>query len=333
MRISMLEDPAEGWFIVTSDDLIFEVKGVIHPRDRIIAYVRYVPDNHIEKRRYRKIYDLDEREDYLRNNYPHYLWYSQSHGRLLQAVPKNLIKLYLNPVVYLHQMRKMKLKQQELAAATMNLSDILIESTDIKESDIGVTGSQLTDTATETSDIDLVVYGTRTCRKFYDRLKESFDKIPELLRYSGNLLETHVAFRWGEIIKQYSILGKIEKEKILQGIFGSYEFFIRLVKLPQEVKQGYDTIITKMRGMCEIDCEVTDLTNSIYTPCEYLVKSDEYPEIKKLISYRGRFTEQILSRGLVKIRGRLEDVSDTQTGERYQQVVLGGSSTDFLVPI
>ena len=329
----MTEDPIEGWFIVTSDDLIFEVKGIIHPRDRIIAYLRYVPDTRTERGKYRKIYDLKEREEYLRNNNPQYLWYSQPHGRLLQAVPRDMIKSLLNPVEYLRQMRERKLDNQPLAAATTKLSEMLMKITDIKETAIGVTGSQLTKTAITTSDIDLVVYGIEPCRKFYDVLKKSFDKIPELLRYSGNRLRFHVTFRWGGIMDQFSILNKIEEEKILQGFFDSYEFFIRLVKLPHEINQQYGTIVTKMRGTCEIECEVTDLSDSIYTPCEYPIESQEHPEIKKLISYRGRFTEQIQCKGLVRTRGRLEDVVHTQTGRRYQQIVLGESSTDFLVPI
>ena len=35
--------PIEGHFLVTEDGLIFEVKGVIHPEERIIAYLRYAP--------------------------------------------------------------------------------------------------------------------------------------------------------------------------------------------------------------------------------------------------------------------------------------------------
>lgn len=329
----MIGNPIEGWFIVTSDDLIFEVKGIVHPRNRIIAYVRYVPDTHTERGGYRKIYNLNEREEYLRSNYPHYLWYSQSRGRLLQAVPKNMIKSLLNPVEHLSRMREKESENQELAAATIRLCEMLMKITGIKETDIGVTGSQLTGTMMTTSDIDLVVYGASACRKFYDMLKKSFDRIPELLRYSGNRLASHVAFRWSDIVNQFTILNKIEQEKILQGIFDSYEFFIRLVKLPHEINQEYETFITEAKRVCEIECEVTDLSDSIYTPCEYLIESANHPEIKKLISYRGRFTEQIQYKGLVRTRGRLEDVIHTQTGERYQQIVLGESSTDFLIPI
>ena len=36
--------PIEGYFIVTQNDHIFEIKGLLHPKDRLIAYLRYIPD-------------------------------------------------------------------------------------------------------------------------------------------------------------------------------------------------------------------------------------------------------------------------------------------------
>jgi len=69
-----LNEPIEGWFVITYDDLIFEVKGVIHPRNRIIAYVRYVPDIDGERGGHRKVYNLHEREVFLKEKFPDYLW-------------------------------------------------------------------------------------------------------------------------------------------------------------------------------------------------------------------------------------------------------------------
>ncbi|MFX1578032.1 MAG: hypothetical protein ACFFBJ_00135, partial [Promethearchaeota archaeon] len=78
----MTTNLAEGYFIITTDGLIFEVKGIVHPRDRVIAYLRYVPT----PSGYQKVYDLNERENYLRTNYSSYLWFSEPHGRVVQSV-------------------------------------------------------------------------------------------------------------------------------------------------------------------------------------------------------------------------------------------------------
>ncbi len=37
------KEAIEGYFLTTKDNLIFDVKGIAHPSDRIIAFVRYVP--------------------------------------------------------------------------------------------------------------------------------------------------------------------------------------------------------------------------------------------------------------------------------------------------
>ncbi|TFG35063.1 hypothetical protein EU527_00240 [Candidatus Thorarchaeota archaeon] len=328
----MLNDIIEGCFVISSDDLIFEVKGIMHPEDRIIAYVRYVPDVDGERRGFRKISNFYEREEYLKKNFPYYLWYSKTHGRVLQSVPREMVKISLNPVEYLDSMKKAMVKD-DLSRATIELANKLEQIANIKKLDIGVTGSQLTGTIIESSDIDLVIYGSAACYRFYNRIQEMFDQIHDLKRYSGNLLDTHVRFRWRRLEEYHSILKKIEHEKLLQGIFEPYHFYIRLVKKPCDVKEEYGTITTKMRGFCEMNCVVKDVSQSIFTPCEYIVKSLEYPKIKKLVSYRGRFTEQASSGMLVRVRGRLEDVTNNCTGEIYQQIVMGECPTDFLLPI
>ncbi len=317
----------EGYFVKTSDNLIFEVKGVVHPHDRIIAYVRYVPNLDSS---FRKIYDLREREEYLSDGFLEYLWFSKTHGRILQAVPHKKIVQVLDPVEHMNHIRNDK---SALSIATSNLVELLLDITGIDRMEIGVTGSQLVGVATETSDIDLVVYGESTCRKFYKRLRKNFDKIPNLGRYEGELLDAHVSFRWGNLTEHHELLHRIECAKILQGVFESHQFFIRLVKSPQDIGEIFGQIITENLKTREVQCSVIKDRNSIFTPCTYQVESLDLPKLKQLVSYRGRFTEQVSSGMSVRARGRLENVSDSSTGENYQQLVLGENSSDYLVPI
>ena len=328
----MEEKLVEGYFVKTSDNLIFEVKGVVHPHDRIIAYVRYVPnlDSPGSDSSFRKIYDLHEREEYLSNGFLGYLWFSKTHGRVLQAVPHKKIVRVLNPIEHMDQIRNDK---SALSIATTNLVELLLDNTGINRTEIGVTGSQLVGVATETSDIDLVVYGESTCRKFYNKLRKNFDKIPRLERYEGELLDAHVLFRWGSLTEHRELLHRIESTKILQGVFESHQFFIRLVKRPQDVGEVFGQIMTENLKTREVHCSVIKDRNSIFTPCTYQVESLDLPKLKQLVSYRGRFTEQVSSGMSVKSRGRLENVIDSSTGENYQQLVLGENPSDYLIPI
>ena len=56
----------EGDFIETSEGLIFDVKGLVQPPDKVVAYLRYVEDPSGDRKRgrktYVKVYLLSERE-------------------------------------------------------------------------------------------------------------------------------------------------------------------------------------------------------------------------------------------------------------------------------
>ena len=319
---------SEGHFILTIDNLVFEIKGVIQPRNRVIAYLRYIPVS----RGYMKVYELDERQKYLQTNYPSYLWFSEPHGRIVQSVPNDMIKSILDPVKCLADFRKRVSSISDLEQASINLADKLVIVTGIEWSDIGITGSQLVGIAKNDSDIDLVVYGSDACHMFYSNLVEKFQSITGIERYTGSVLDDHVSFRWGAHEDMKSIFREIERKKVLQGLFEEYHFFVRLVKNPEDLDYIYGDVSFKMKGQQLVHGEILDDTDSIFTPCEYQVECNDLPDLRKLVSYRGRFTEQISKDMMFEARGRLEQVIDHKVGEQYMQLVLGELPTDYLIP-
>ena len=66
-------------FVYTSDDLYFASTNYIHPENRVISFLRYVPDPEGDRekdgKRYRKV-GSEEAYSYLRENYPDYLYFS-----------------------------------------------------------------------------------------------------------------------------------------------------------------------------------------------------------------------------------------------------------------
>lgn len=321
----------EGYFVITIDGLIFEIKGVVHPRDRVIAYLRYVPASDSDTG-YRKVYALDKRETYLQNNYPSYLWFSEPHGRMVQSVPNDKIKSMLNPIDCLAKIRESENKISDLEQSSVNLAESLVGTTRIEWSSIGITGSQLIGVAKKDSDIDLVVFGSDTCRKFYSTLSKNITSIMGFERYAGTLLDEHVSFRWGAHENLRKILQEIEQAKILQGLFEGCHFFVRLVKTPDDLDYAYGDISYQMRGQQLVSGKILDDGDSIFTPCEYLVDCDELPDLRRLVSYRGRFTEQISKGSFFEALGRLEMVTNRKTNDQYMQLVLGELPTDYLIP-
>ena len=328
----------EGFFLVTDDDHIFEVKGVVHPKNRVVAYLRYLPaqdGNRVSSSgvRYRKITALKEREDYLQRKHSEYLWFDETRGRLLQAVPLNRIAFILDPVDCLRQLRDMGRHSSSLQRASLDLAQTLIDITGIEWGAIGLTGSQLVGLASSKSDVDLVIYGEEPARKVHSILKEQFHEIGNLGWYAGELLDKHVIFRWGENPRWRNVLRKVESNKVLQGLFGGYEFFIRMVKSLDEIGYEYGDFAIHNEGTLTVKCHVTDDHDSIFTPCAFGVQCDRLDNLRKLMSYRGRFAEQV-SKGMdVEAKGRLESVTDRRSGEEFSQLMLGESWDDYLIPL
>ncbi|NHI83243.1 MAG: hypothetical protein EAX81_02925 [Candidatus Thorarchaeota archaeon] len=329
-------DPIEGFFIVTNEGLIFEVKGNVQPKDRIIAYLRYIPDekgNRISNNgmKYRKVYEFAEREEFLRQYYPQYLWNSEIHGRVIQAVPVDSIAFVLNPVDSMRQMRNMKHQMSQSQNAARELAEILVETADIDWSSIGITGSHLVGLETSASDIDLVVYGSFSARKLYSRLHTGHT-IPSIMKYRGEQLEKHLRFRWARLPKWMTKLRKIESEKCLQGLFSSYEFYIRAVKLPNEMDWSFYDLFFESKGEHVVEGRVLSDLDSIFTPCVYSIECVEFADLQYLVSYRGRFAEHVKKGMKIQAKGMLEMVMDN-SGKKYMQLVLGERPSDYLVPL
>ncbi|UCH37604.1 MAG: DNA polymerase subunit beta, partial [Candidatus Bathyarchaeota archaeon] len=89
----------EGDFIETLEGLIFDVKGLVHPPNRVIAFIRYIPDEYGDRSRsnirYRKVYSLSERVSFLSENFPDYLVYDPVFNMKLNLVSvERIIRFY-----------------------------------------------------------------------------------------------------------------------------------------------------------------------------------------------------------------------------------------------
>lgn len=329
----------EGFFIETLERLIFDVKGLVHPPDRVIAYVRYVPNSkgdRISKRgfRYSKIYSLQNREEFLKAKYPYYIYYDPIFGRRLQGVPKNRIRHVYNPLDKLRELRETE-HMSPVEREVVELAEEIAERAGVRRSAIGVTGSVLVGLYTPTSDIDLVVYGENEGKCVYSALLDMIREGSKIRYYSKEELKRLFSFRVKDTLIPLDIFLKIEKNKVLQGIFKKREYFIRLVKRPEEFKERYGDRRYRPLGRVRLRALVTDARDSIFTPCKYIVDnvrviSGSSPEpIREIVSYRGRFREQAKEGDVVIAEGALERV---ENDEIFYRVLIGENPQDILIP-
>jgi predicted nucleotidyltransferase len=91
----------EGDLIETLDSNIFDVKGLVHPPDRVIAFIRFTPDSNGERKRgnlrYRKVYPLQDRYALLQQRFPQYLVFDTIFNERLCEVPIELVKQHYRP--------------------------------------------------------------------------------------------------------------------------------------------------------------------------------------------------------------------------------------------
>ena len=327
----------EGDFIETKEGLIFEVKGIIHPKNGAVAFLRYIPcdsgDRSRDGKKYLKIYPIKQRFEFLRKNYPKYIKYDKVFGREIQFVEVTDIKAVYRPEDKLSELLESN-KLTELEKDAVDLALMVSREAEVKLRNIGITGSILLGLSRPDSDIDLVIYGVENGYKVYEAVKRLRQKRDELKPYDEVRVIKVVEARWGSISEEIRMkMIEIERRKALHGLFREKDYFIRLVPNAEEVGVKYGDFVFRPIKDILVRGWTLDTRFSIFTPTEYSVEAydEEERSIHKLVSFRGRFTEQLNKGEKFIARGKLELVM-SKRGQDYYQLVLGDEE-DFLIPI
>jgi predicted nucleotidyltransferase len=332
---SQLTGLIEGDYVETLEGFLFAVKGLHHPERLVIAYLRYIPDVNGDRegnsRRYRRIYDLDETDEFLRKRYPQYLNKIGSKGITLQSVPLDRVSRVFSPREHLRNL--IDTPKSKLEKAVVRFVYALASESGVPLDDFGVSGSILIGLTGPLSDIDLIVYGVDNGCMVYDallRLRESQEWIRS---YDNETVKGVVRSRWGDTGLDMERLCDIEAGKVLHGLVEDRDYFVRLVRKHEEFERE---VSSRPLGKFTLNATVVDAKQSIFTPCMYRVEDCSYlalaqmPEVSELVSYRGKFTEQVGEGDLVEAQGTIEEV--VYLDRTVYRMMLGGRG-DYLVPM
>ncbi|MFX1478128.1 MAG: nucleotidyltransferase domain-containing protein [Promethearchaeota archaeon] len=338
----------EGDYIETKDsNLFFDVKGLLHPNDRKICFLRFYPHpegDRIKKNvKFKKIYDLDERYSLIKNKYPKYLFYSNQLDLEVQSVKNHDIKKIYTPREFFHNLSK-KENISNVEQLSYKLCELIINKGGISRNSLGITGSIMVGLNKQDSDIDIIIYGTENAYTFQEKLLKLFKESGDIRRYNLDEYRAHYIWRAGGSDISFKDFMKSEQRKLHQGKYHGFNFFFRYIKSPKDWKGNfYDYKYTNL-GRIKVKALVTNSKDSLFTPCSYKINSVvvlekfltsndiNFENIVEVNSFRGRFCEQANEGEFVTIEGKLERVNYKNKLE-YYRILLTDQSKDKMVII
>ena len=332
----------EGDLVETGEGIFFDVKGLVHPLDRVIAFIRYFPDAMGKRKKteksYTKVYSLPRRYALLQKRYPQYLVHDSVFDELLCEVDVRDVKKHYVPSEKLRDLRVSR-DLDSLEKRSLGLAETVREEAEIGWDAVGVTGSVLAGLHVAKSDIDLVIYGSENCRKAYAALETLLMREDsQLKRYSRAELKKLFDFRSKDTAMTFEDFVRTESNKVMQGRFLDTDYFVRFVKDWNEVDERYGDLQYKNVGYTTIQAVVVDGSERIFTPCTYEIANARFSEgtrsrhVKEVVSFRGRFCEQANAGDMIVARGKIEQVTDRRNSSQYFRLLVGNSPEDFIVP-
>jgi len=321
--------------------VIFDVKGLVHPPDMVIAFPRYIPsptgNRGSGKDMYEKVYNLAERFKYLQQNAPNLIVHDAVFDENLCEVPADAIKRRYDPVEKLALLRTSK-RLEPLEKKAVQLAEDLREAVGIPWSAIGISGSVLVGLYTAKSDLDPIVYGADACRKAYAALEDLLgDGDSRFKPYSRDGFRALFDFRSKDTVMSFEDFARVERRKAFQGMFEGVDYFVRFVKDWNEKQERYGDVCYRNSGHAKIIATVADDAEALFTPCTYKIEEVTVVEgamlepISEIASFRGRFCEQAKKGEAVTAQGKVERVTKMRTGEEHYRIILGNKPSDYMV--
>ena len=330
----------EGDLIRTRSNAAFDVKGLVHPVDKIIAFPRFIPSPEGTRRgmgtTYGKVYSLADRFKYLKENHPELIVFDPVFGETMCEVPISQVAEHYKPEEKLWSLRTSK-DLTILESKALQLAQTLKAEADIPWSSIGISGSIMAGLTTEKSDIDPLVYGVENCRKAYAALQKLLEKKDGFKQYNREELSELFDFRSKDTQMSFEDFVAVENRKAFQGKFMATDYFIRFVKDWREINEQYGDVCFKNSGYAKITAKIADSTDSLFTPCTYklsnvtVVDGPKLAPIDELVSFRGRFCEQAVNGEAVESQGKVELVTDRKSSEQHYRLILGNKPSDYMV--
>jgi predicted nucleotidyltransferase len=349
----LLENVNRGFrdrdYIRTQDNLLFAVIGNVHPKNRVLAYLKYLPNprgkwGRVGKRyarsiRYYSATNIMETVDFLRKRYPQYVYRYEPLQIVFSGVPHKKIAEHYRPEERLEELRREK-HPDSLEKKAIELASFLCENSGAFIDRLGVTGSILLNIPRSFSDIDLTVYGREASRRIKETLLSLYEKkSSQVRRLSGSLLLT-----WCKEQSSVHPLSLKEARNLYasiwnKAVFGNTVFSIHPIKIEEEVTEQFGEELYKPLGVLEARARVVDASDSCFLPATYFVtdvqfeSTDQFNNFERVVTYEGLYADIAGEGDEIFVRGKLEGVFDPSGRLKYRRMLVGSleaRASDFI---
>lgn len=332
--------PRDGTVILTKDNFIMYTFGYSHPKNLVISYLKYIPEDNLEhfninflnhKWKFRSITMRRPKDLYTSKNfesikntfnmhYPHYLYYSPFLQKEVFVVPYSYIKELFMPNERLkHLLQKKELDSHESLA--LELIKLLSSSSGVSLDSFGIHGSTSYEMHSPTSDIDISVYG----RDNFLTVKKAFKKLIK-----------------DDIVKR-AIKIPTDAYRLNRGIYKETDFVFNAIRTLDETYNEYGMHKFEHVKRVHFNCRVSDDSESVFRPAIYGIDSIEIFDdsidtniynIRQIISMIGEFRGLCKKGTKIEGTGMLEQVENQKTSETFYRIVIGsGKGKEYMMPL
>ena len=347
-------------FIYTTDDLFFASTNYIHPEDRFISFLRYIPDENGDRikngKKYSKV-TSEEAYSYLKENHPEYLYFCDVSQVEMMGVPVKKIKKIIKPEERLNEIRLEELanpSDNPLIEKLLKVADFFHYIAGIDYKNLGISGSILPRLQkTDVSDIDFVVYGLENHRKAMKTFENYKDKEVEIKVVNENgttikkitlnpIQDSYWERIYNKRMKDSSLTKEefcwYENRKNNRGIIDGTLFDILATRNWDEIKGTWGDTRYENVGIAKIEATIEDALSSFDNPATYKINNltvlesekgydDSLGEINEIASFTHTYAgqaiegEEIIAKG--KVERVLKKISDNKEEEESYRLVVG----------
>ena len=334
--------PRDGETLLTKDGFIFYVFGYEHPKNRLFAFLKYIPSSlahyfpirflkqkwnleGLELSRPEKLYTANNYQKLLetfRKHFKNYLYFCPFRGKELLSVPLDQIETVFLPRECLQNIFE-KEDKDEIEKEAVEIVTLLSKESKVAITDFGIHGSVGLNMHSEYSDIDLVVYGSKNFKKL--------EKAVNRLANEG--IFTHVCTK------------KIDYARKHRGRFKNRRFVYNAVRKYNEISSEYGKFRYTPIKNVSFRCKVVDDNENMFRPAIYQIanylpedlesKISEEQTPAMVVSMIGYYRNVARKGDIVKVSGTLERIENTKQKEECYQVVVGTATREkeYIEPV